>query len=30
LEIGEAAQRVEWEDYAYSWGVKPAAKQAAE
>jgi homogentisate 1,2-dioxygenase len=30
LEIGEAAQRVEWEDYAYSWGVKPAAQQAAE
>jgi len=28
LEMGEAAQAVEWEDYAYSWGVKPA--QAAE
>lgn len=25
LEMGDAARQVEWEDYAYSWGVKPAA-----
>lgn len=25
LEMGDAARQVEWKDYAYSWGVTPAA-----